>query len=159
MVEAQQLSAARRQTIQRQFRGAYGLLVVSFSTIAIAAVAWHWSLPKSYALGLPFGQAALILLGAAILINGLSFLIQDRYVRRLLRQPNITTQFSPLKFALRFYGYNLAVAIAFSLLGFYPWLVLVFFFAHYPIIFWLLPYHLLMGGVLGGWLQRQFATP
>lgn len=157
MVDAQ-LPAATRQVIQHRFQRAYGGLVAVLAGLAIATMAWHWSLPKSYATGLPFGYAALILLGSAILVNGLSFFIQNRFVRNQLKRPHITTQFSVPRFALRFYGYNLAVAIALSLFGFYPLIVVVFFYAQYPIIFWLLPYHLLLGFLLGSLIQRQLAS-
>jgi hypothetical protein len=149
------LTNQAQRVILQQFRLAYGVLVIFFAGVAILAVAWHWSLPKDYATGFPFRRAALILLGAAVMVNGLSFFIQDLYLQGLLRQPDIASQFSVWKFALRFYGYNLAVAVAFSVLGFYPWIVLVFFFAHYPIVFWLLPYHLPLGLILGRLIQRQ----
>jgi hypothetical protein len=59
----------------QQFRTTYGLLVICFAGLCILAVAWHWSLPKSYATGFPFRRAALMLLGAVVMLNGLSFLM------------------------------------------------------------------------------------
>jgi hypothetical protein len=152
-----QLTPATRKAIQRHFRRAYIPLVTFFASVAIAATAWHWSLPKGTATGFSWQQAGLILLGAAILINGLSFFIHDRFVQRLLKRPHIKTQFSVWNFALRFYGYNLAIAVLFSLIGFYPLIVVVFFFVVYPIMFWLLPYHLIMGFLLGQLIQRKLA--
>ena len=149
------LTNSAQRAILRQFRLAYGVIVIFFAGVAIGAVAWHWSLPKAYATDFPFRRAALILLGAAVMVNGLSGFIQDRYLQRLLRQPDIASRFSVGKFTLRFYGYNLAVAVAFSILGFYPWMVTIFFFAHYPILFWLLPYHLPMGLILGQMVKQQ----
>jgi hypothetical protein len=151
------LTTQAQNAILRQFRVAYGVLVIFFVGAAIVAVAWHWSLPKDYASGFPFRRAALILLGAAVMVNGLSFFIQGRYLQGLLKQPDIASQFSVWKFALRFYGYNLAIAVAFSILGFYPLILVVFFFAQYPIIFWLLPYHLPLGFILGWMIQRQLS--
>ena len=149
------LPASFQRAVLRQFRRAYAILVTGLAGLSMIAVAWHWSLPKPHAIGFPFGQASLVLLGAALLINGLSFYSQDLYVRRLLKAPNNSPEFSTVPFALRFYGINLAIALLFSLLGFYPLLMLVFFFAYYPIVFWLLPYHLLMGFVLGGLIQQR----
>jgi hypothetical protein len=34
-------------------------------------------------------------------------------------------------------------------------LLLLFFYRLYPIAFWLLPYHALLGLILGRWLQRE----
>lgn len=149
------LSNQAQLAIWSQFKTGYGVLTVFCAGVAILAVAWHWSQPKSYALGVPFWQAVLILLVAALLVNGLSFYVQSRYVRGLLQRPQIAAEFSVLVFALRFYGYNLAIAILLSVLGFYPLLLLLFFFASYPIILWLLPYHLIIGLLLGWMIQRQ----
>ena len=38
-----------------------------------------------------------------------------------------------------------------------PLLLLLFFYRLYPIVFWLLPCHLLLGLLLGRWLQRRTA--
>ncbi|HSM80311.1 MAG TPA: hypothetical protein VLS96_01435, partial [Nodosilinea sp.] len=84
-----------------------------------------------------------------------SFFVQDRYVQRLLKQPNSLREFGIIPFGLRFYAQNLAIAIALSLIGFYPLLLLLFFFAHYPIVLWLMPYHLILGFGLGWVIKRQ----
>lgn len=152
------LPIATRQVIQKRFQRAYGGLVSGFAGGAIAIVAWYWSLPKDDATGLAWGEAAFLLLGAAALVNGLSFFIQNRFVRNQLKRPEITAQFSVWRFALRFYAYNLAVAIALSVFGFYPLIAVVFFYAYYPILFWLLPYHLPLGLILGWLMQRQLAS-
>ncbi|PSN12341.1 hypothetical protein C7293_20550 [filamentous cyanobacterium CCT1] len=155
MTEQMPLTPLAQRSILKQFRRYYALLVVLLAGISILGVAWHWSLPKDYANGAPFGQAVLILLVAAILINLLSFFIQDRYVQGLLKKPNIAREFRLVPFGLRFYAQNLAIAIAFSLIGFYPLLLLFFFFAHYPIVLWLIPYHLPLGFLLGGVIRQQ----
>lgn len=149
------LPPSTRKAILRKFRWAYGVLVICLAGLSALALAWHWSLPKPWATGFAIGQAFLVLLGAALFINALSFYVQDRYVRRLLKRPGIATDFSVSQFGLRFYGYNLAIALLFALIGFYPWMLIVFFFAYYPIILWLLPYHLPMGWLLGWLIQRQ----
>lgn len=155
MTELPPLTPLAQMAILRQFRTAYGILIVFFAGLSIVLVAWHWSLPKAYSTGFAFGRAAFLLLGAAILLNGLSFFVQHRYVQGMLQRPEIAAEFSVLGFALKFYGVNLAIAVVLSVLGFYPWLWLVFFFVHYPIAFWLLPYHLPMGLLLGWMIQRQ----
>lgn len=94
-------------------------------------------------------------LGAAILVNSLSFLIQNRCVRTQPKRALVREQFAESRFALRFYGDNLTVAIARCISGFYPWIVVVFACASDPILFWLLPYHLLVGLPLGKLIQRH----
>jgi hypothetical protein len=155
MTEPIPLTPLAQQSILKQFRLYYAVVVVLLAGISILGVAWHWSLPKSYANGAPFGQAVLILLAAAVLINLISFFFQDRYVQSLLKQPNILREFAIIPFGLRFYAQNLAIAIALSLIGFYPLVLLFFFFAHYPIVLWLMPYHLILGFVLGWVIKRQ----
>jgi hypothetical protein len=97
----------------------------------------------------------LVLLVAAVMINAISFFFQDRYVQGLLKQPNILREFAIIPFGLRFYAQNLAIAIVLSLIGFYPLLLVLFFFAHYPIVLWLMPYHLILGFALGWVIKRQ----
>ncbi|MFQ4138010.1 hypothetical protein PGN35_016970 [Nodosilinea sp. PGN35] len=155
MTEPISLTPLAQQSILKQFRLYYGLLVVLLAGMAIVGVAWQWSLPKANANGVPFGQGALILLAAAVLVNLISFFFQDRYVQSLLKQPNILREFAIVPFGLRFYAQNLAIAIVLSLIGFYPLLLLLFFFAHYPIVLWLMPYHLILGFVLGWVIKRQ----
>jgi hypothetical protein len=154
MTDPISLTPLAQQAILKQFRRYYALLVVLLAGVSILGVAWHWSLPKTYASGAPFGQAVLILLAAAVLITLISFFFQDRSVQSLLKQPNIMRKFGIVPFGLRFYAQNLAIAIALSLIGFYPLLLLFFFFAHYPIVLWLMPYHLILGFVLG-WVIKQ----
>ncbi|RMF70525.1 MAG: hypothetical protein D6742_00020 [Cyanobacteria bacterium J069] len=138
-----------RLAILKRFRVSYWLWTLIFSGVAIAAVAWHWSLGTPYANGIPVRQSLPILLIASFLVNGISFYFQNRYVRHLLKQPNLAQTFQVGRFALRFYLINLAVAIALSVLGFYPLLLLLFFYWIYPAILWLIPYHLIMGAILG----------
>ena len=155
MTEQVPLTPLAQQAILKQFRLYYVWLVVLLAGISILGVAWHWSLPKSYANGASFGDAVLVLLVAAVVINLISFFVQDRYVQRLLKQPNSLREFGIIPFGLRFYAQNLAIAIALSLIGFYPLLLLLFFFAHYPIVLWLMPYHLILGFGLGCVIKRQ----
>ena len=49
------LTVQTQQAILAQFRVAYGWLIILFAGIVIVALAWHCSLPKSYASGVPFG--------------------------------------------------------------------------------------------------------
>ena len=84
MTEQIPLTPLAQQFILKQFRLYYGLLVVFLAGISILGVAWHWSLPKANANGVPFGQGVLVLLTAAVLINLISFFFQDRYMQGLL---------------------------------------------------------------------------
>ncbi|GAB4462289.1 MAG: hypothetical protein OHK0037_12970 [Elainellaceae cyanobacterium] len=141
-------SQTRLEILQR-FRVSYLLWTLLFAALAIAAVAWRWSRGTDFANGVPFRQSLPILLAAAGLVNGISFYFQNRYVRHLLKQPEIAQTFQPARFALRFYAINLAVALALSILGFYPLLLLLFFYWLYPMMVWLIPYHLITGAILG----------
>lgn len=138
-----------RLAILKRFRVSYLWWTLLFAALAIALVAWRWSRGTDFANGVPFRQSLPILLAAAGLVNGISFYFQNRYVHHLLKQPEIAQTFQPARFALRFYAINLAVALALSILGFYPLLLLLFFYWLYPIIFWLIPYHLITGAILG----------
>jgi hypothetical protein len=143
-----------RLAILKRFRVSYLLWTLLFAALAIALVAWHWSRGTDFASGVPFRQSVPLLLAAAGLVNGISFYFQNRYVRHLLKQPKIAQTFQPGRFALRFYAINLAVALALSILGFYPLLMLLFFYWLYPVVFWLLPYHLITGAVLAQDIRR-----
>jgi hypothetical protein len=136
-----------------QFRSRYLLYVVLFGGLTALLVAWHWNQPRHGNLGFSYRQSLPILALAGLLVNGLSFYLQDRYVRRLLQRPQ---NFRLGRFVLRFYLYNLVVALALSVLLFVPLLYLIFFYANYPVIFWLAPYHLLIGWLLGREMQRVY---
>jgi hypothetical protein len=137
-----------RLAILKRFRASYLWWTLLFTVLAIALVAWRWSRGTDLANGVPFRQSVPILLAAAGLVNGISFYFQNRYVCHLLKQPEIAQTFQPGRFALRFYLMNLAIAGLLSVLGFYPLLLLLFFYWLYPIIFWLIPYHLITGAIL-----------
>lgn len=149
------LPSQNRLAILKRFRVAYLLWTLLFAALAIAAVAWHWSRGTDFASGAPFRQSVPLLLAAAGLVNGISFYFQNRYVRHLLKQPEIAQTFQPGRFALKFYAINLAVALALSILGFYPLLLLLFFYWLYPVVFWLIPYHLITGAILGAILAQD----
>lgn len=145
-----------RLAVLKRCRVSSLLWTLLFAALAIAAVAWHWSRGTDFANGVPFRQSVPILLAAAGLVNGISFYFQNRYVRHLLKQPEIAQTFQPGRFALRFYAINLAVARHYQflglILGFYP--LLLFFYWLYPIIFWLIPYHLITGAILAQDIRR-----
>lgn len=144
--------------LQRRFRKLYLGLTVVLTGLAIAAVAWHWNQPKSYALGFPYTQSVPILLVAAILVNGIAFYFQDRHVRRLLKHPNVVADFQTTHFALRYYFYHLATAVVLSVVGFFPLLALLFFYWIYPIVLWLIPYQLIAGFILGRDLEKRLKS-
>ncbi len=122
--------------------------------LCLLVVAWHWSQPGRYSLGVPFLQAAGVLTGAAVLLNVPSFWLQ----RRDLQAQLLTgTPLVAWRFTLRFYLINLGLAMALSVLLWQPLLLLLFFFRPYPIAFWLLPYHALLGFMLGRWLAGPSA--
>lgn len=130
---------------------AFGLPIVAACVLALA---WHWSLPGAAGSGLPFGQAVAVLAAAALLLNLPSFVLQRRSLRAQLRRG---ARLRALPYALRFYAINLALAVALSVLLWRPLLLLLFFYRLYPIACWLLPCHLLLGLLLGRWLQRRTA--
>jgi hypothetical protein len=148
------LSSQARLHLQQRFRKLYLGLTIGLAGVAIAAVAWHWNQPKSYALGFTYTQSVPILLVAAILVNGIAFYFQDRHVRSLLKRPNVAADLQTTRFALRYYLYHLATAVVLSVVGFFPLLVLLFFYWIYPIVFWLIPYQLIAGFILGRHLEK-----
>lgn len=121
-------SLQTRLTILHRLRIFYGILTVVFAGLSISLIALNWQQPKNYGLGFPHYWSMPILLIASVLINGISFYFQNRYIYRLLQRPHIATNFRIIVFALRFYLYNLATAIALSILGFFPLLYLFFFY-------------------------------
>jgi hypothetical protein len=120
--------------------------------LCLLTTAWHWSRPGSNTQGVPFVQAAGVLAMAALLLNLPSFWLQRRSLRRQLQAGS---PFDARRFALRFYLLNLGLALTLSLLLWRPLLLLLFFYRLYPVAFWLLPYHALLGYWLGRWLQRE----
>ncbi|MBC8163854.1 MAG: hypothetical protein H7Z42_21815 [Roseiflexaceae bacterium] len=147
-------SPEARVALLRRFRQRYFVLAAVFATITALVTGWFMNRPTSISNGLSWSVSLPILLVAAVLINSLSFLLQDVYVRRLLRHPEGVAGLNVAIFTLRFYLSNLAVAVALGALLYVPLLFLFFFYAPYPIISWLVPYHLLMGVVLGADLKR-----
>lgn len=137
----------------------YLLLTLLFVSLTIGLVAWHWHQPKSYASGVSYRQSVPVLLIASLLVNGISFYFQNRYVHELLHRPTIATEFRTPVFALRFYLYNLATAIGLSVVGFIPLLALFFFYWVYPVVSWLVPYHLLIGLLIGRDISRELPQP
>lgn len=148
-------SSIAQIAILNHFRRLYLKLTVLFSILTIGVVAWHWNQPRGYANGLSYTWSVPTLLCASVLLNGMSFYWQRQYVRSLLRRPDLASTFRVGSFALRFYIYNLVTAIALSILCFFPLLVLFFFYWIYPVVFWLIPYHLLMGLIIGRDLRQR----
>lgn len=132
----------------------YVLWGLPLCLLCVAAVAWHWSRPGPGNDGLPFGQAAGVLLVAALLLNVPSFWLQRRDLRAQLLGGGRP---GPGLIALRFYLINLGLALALSLLLWQPLLLLLFYFRLYPIVFWLLPYQAVLGIMLGRWLAGPSA--
>lgn len=118
----------------------------------VVAVAWHWSLPRAHALGFAFTQSVPILAVAALALNLPSFWLQRRALEAQLRRREPV---SAGRFALRFYLINLGLAVVLSALCWVPLLWLLFFHRLYPIVFWLLPCHAVLGLMLGRWLERS----
>jgi len=145
-----------RHAILQQFRRSYLLWNGLLSGLAIAILVWYWQQPTGDRLGfVAYTQSIPILLIASLLIHGISFYFQDRYTRNQLRRPNIAMEFRVLLYTIRFYLYNLAIAVLLSVVGFYPLLALLFFFWIYPVLLWLIPYHLLSGAILGWEIKRR----
>lgn len=122
--------------------------------VCLLAVSWHWSQPGPYTSGVPFIQAAGLLAMAALLLNVPSCWVQRRDLRAQLLSGR---PFSTGRFALRFYLINLGLALSLSALLWQPLLLLLFFYRHYPVVFWLLPYQALLGFLLGRWLAGPSA--
>jgi len=118
----------------------------------LLATAWHWSRPGPGSEGLPFMQAAGVLALAALVLNLPSYWLQRRVLRAQLLSGR---PIGAWHFAWRFYLVNLGLALALSLLLWRPLLLVLFFYRLYPVAFWLLPYHALLGCWLGNWLQRE----
>lgn len=149
--------------ILKRFRTLYAFFTALFTTLTIGLVAWHWYQPKSYANGFPYKWSVPILLVASLLLNGISFYFQNRYLSKLLQRPQIAIEFKVFRFALRFYLYSFATAVVLSFVFALPLLFLFFFYWVYPIVFWLIPYQAITG-ILLGWsikrrLQRQPIQP
>jgi hypothetical protein len=140
--------------VLQRFRQHYIAYTALFSGVIILALAWRWSQPTGDALGFSYSRSLPILLVASVVVNGISFFFQDRYVRGLLRRPEIAAQFSTVRYALRFYLYNLIVAVALCIVLYLPLLYLIFFYVSYPIALWLIPYHLITGFLLGREIER-----
>jgi hypothetical protein len=154
MVRLSPLPQEIRIAILDRFRISYSLLTGLFALLSIGALAWQWNQPGDYYIGVPYTRSIPVLLIAAILVTSISFYFQNRYVHRLLQRSHIVTEFGTVNFALRFYLYNLVTAIVLSIVCFIPLLILLFFFWIYPVILWLIPYHLISGAILG-WNIRQ----
>lgn len=137
-----------------RLRNFYIVQAVLLTSLTIALVAWHWQQPKPYALGFSYQKSVPILLIAGVLINSISFYFQNRYIRTQLQQRQTSREFRVMPFALRFYAYNLAAAVGLSLIAIFPLIALLFFYWIYPIVFWLVPYHLLIGILLGQEIKR-----
>jgi hypothetical protein len=154
------LSPRSRAAILNRFRNLYIQLTLLFSLPIVAAIAWHWHQPRSGNNGFPYTYSISILPLACLVINVISFYFQRAYLRSLLQRPSIIREFSIISFTFRFYLYNLAVAIALSLISFYPLLITLFFFWIYPISFWLIPYHLAIGFIIAREIRRWLSlTP
>ena len=134
------------------FARRYVLWGLPLCLACLLATAWHWSRPGPGSEGLPFVQAAGVLALAALLLNLPSFWLQRRSLRAQLQSGR---PIGAWQFALRFYLINLGLALTLSLLLWLPLLLVLFFYRLYPVAFWLLPYHALLGYRLGRWLQRE----
>ncbi|MEG3437979.1 hypothetical protein V0288_12695 [Pannus brasiliensis CCIBt3594] len=149
MQDLPSISPRTRRAILDRFRISYLRLVLLFSAPIILAIAWHWHRPRYGNNGFPYTYSIPILIFASILINAISFYFQGNYLRSLLQRTDIASEFRVISFTFRFYFYNLAAAIGLSIASFYPLLITLFFFWIYPVIFWLVPYHLAIGFLLG----------
>jgi hypothetical protein len=154
MQNAASPSSQSHSAILRRFRTRYALWTTLLAGLTIGALAWLWNRPD-YAEGFTYIQSVPILLVAALLVNGISFYFQDRFVRTLLQRPQIGRAFRVPPFVLRFYVYNLITALVLCVVFYFPLLYLLFFHWIYPILLWLTPYHLLTGILLGRDLQRS----
>ncbi|HEY9762781.1 MAG TPA: hypothetical protein V6D07_09655 [Trichocoleus sp.] len=154
MQSSSPLSPQTRTGILKRFRTLYIFLAILFSGISSVVLAWYWNQPRNGNDGFSYTASLPILLVSSLLINSTSFYFQNRYLRRLLRRPQIAVEFSTVSFVLQFYLFNLMSAIALSLVGLAPLLYLLFLFWIYPIILWLIPYHLLMGLFISWELER-----
>lgn len=124
--------------------------------VCLLATAWHWSRPGSYSLGAPFMQAAGLLAAAALLLHLPAFWLQRAWLRSWLHtglQAGQTLTVGAI--ALRLYLINLGLAVVLSVLLWQPLLKLLFFHRLYPVAFWLLPWQVLLGWLLGRWLQSE----
>ena len=134
------------------FARRYVLWGLPLCLACLLATAWHWSRPGPGSGGLPFVQAAGVLALAALVLNLPSYWLQRRVLRAQLLSGR---PIGAWHFAWRFYLVNLGLALALSLLLWRPLLLVLFFYRLYPVAFWLLPYHALLGCWLGNWLQRE----
>ena len=143
-----------RLALLRRFQRFYLLLAFLFSSLTLAVIAWQWQQGGANNNGLPYHMSVPLLGLASVLINTLSFYFQNRYTHRLFQHPGLADEFHRLRFGVRFYLYNLAAAVFLAVITFFPLLTLLFFDWIYPLILWFVPYHLLMGLVLGRTLQQ-----
>jgi hypothetical protein len=147
---AKPLSPADRALLDG-FARRWLLWAVPLIAACMLAVAWHWSLPPAGALGFRFTQSLPVLAVAALALNLPSFWLQRRALEAQLRRGEPV---HARRFALRFYLINLGLAVLLSALCWVPLLWLLFFYRLYPIVFWLLPSHAVLGLLLGRWLER-----
>lgn len=148
------LNPASAQAVVAAFDRRYLAWGLPMCLLCLLAMAWHWSRPGPDIAGVAFFRAAGLLALAALLVNLPSYGLQRRSLRAQLGNGKPLHMW---RFALRFYLINLGLAIALTVLLWRPLLLLLFFYRLYPIAFWLLPYHALLGLMLGRWLQRETA--
>lgn len=143
-----------RRAIVLRFRKLYVVFTTVCAVATMLLVAGWWKQGDESASGFPYSASLPILFVAALVVNSCSFFFQDWYVRRMLRRPDIAADFSIIIFVAGFYLINFAVALVISIIFYIPLIYLLFFYAIYPIIFWLMPYHLLSGLFLGRDIRR-----
>jgi hypothetical protein len=125
-------------------------LLAAIVLSGLLSVAWfdpYSPAPQPFALAGP-----MLLSGAPLLL--LSFFAQMAYVRWQLGQWRSGSPVNLLSFTLIFYVINLILSVIYSFVSVPMLLALVFFYFITLIIFFLLPIHLLIGYLLGRYLQR-----
>lgn len=125
-------------------------IVAAIILSGLLSVAWFDSYspaPQPFALAGP-----MLLSGAPLLL--LSFFAQMAYIRWQLGQWQADSPFNLLSFTLIFYVINLVLSVIYSFVSVPMLLALVFFYFITLIIFFLLPIHLLIGYLLGRFIQR-----
>lgn len=143
--------------IVRQFRMRYWILAIFFTVLVSLLVAWIWSWPLPDSDGLAIRLTLPVLLFSGLLVNLISFFFQDRYVRRTLRASDVVARLASPSFTWRFYLISLLTGIVLGAVLYYPFLLLFFFYALYPIVAWLIPYQLIMAFMLRRDLRADLA--
>lgn len=150
-------------TSLKKFTRLYALLMPSGILVsAVLLASWYVSWYDPTIPGIPpeltpkFGYSRSLdwFIFTSLPSSSLAYFWQRRYVRQLLSAPKVTCQFNWLRFALVFWGIHLVVCLL--LLQSISTLLILLLFHLYPPpnLFWLFPYHLPIGLLLGYYLKR-----